>query len=69
MASAQLIGLETMLRDFSHRRIERRGLDVHLQMQVLLSAGLTELPHPGQGATLHLLALLEALHRKARRHR
>lgn len=58
MASAQLIGLETMLRDFSHRRIERRGLDVHLQMQVLLSAGLTELPHPGQGATLQRWQML-----------
>lgn len=52
MASAHLIGLETMLRDFSQRPVERPALGVALQMQVLLSAGLTELPYPGQGATL-----------------
>ncbi|MBU1332173.1 MAG: acyl-CoA/acyl-ACP dehydrogenase [Gammaproteobacteria bacterium] len=52
MASAHLIGLETMLRDFSRRGIAQAGLEVSRQMQVLHAAGLTDLPHPGQGATL-----------------
>lgn len=58
MASAQLIGLETMLRDFSQRRVERHGLPVPLQMQVLLSAGFADLPAPGQGATLQRWQML-----------
>ncbi len=52
MTCAHLIGLDTMLRDFSRRGSEPRGLAVAQQMQVLLAAGLAELPQPGQGATL-----------------
>lgn len=53
MASAQLIGLETMLRDFSQRCVERPGLAVPLQMQVLLLAGFAD-----QGATLQRWQML-----------
>ncbi|WP_339488674.1 acyl-CoA dehydrogenase [Pseudomonas sp. EL_65y_Pfl2_R95] len=52
MACAQLTRLNDLLRDFSQRGIDHRGLDVPRQMQLLLTAGLADLPHPGHGATL-----------------
>ena len=58
MACALLVGLETMLRDFSQRAVEPRASTLQMHMQMLLAAGFAELPSPGQGHTLQRWRML-----------
>lgn len=58
MASALLVGLETMLRDFAQRSVEPRTCTVQMRMQMLLAAGFADLPPPGNGHTLQRWRML-----------